>query len=105
VVVDDGAATGATMMAALVTLRAQQPAELIVALPVATRDCLAMLAEHCDEVMCLVVPWKFWSVGQFYKSFPPVEDGELVAYLKHTRLDEFGRRAKRAAVDSQDANK
>jgi predicted phosphoribosyltransferase len=86
IVTDDGIATGSTMMAALQTVRSQQPAELIVAVPVAPADRIKALEENCDKVVCLLPARHFWAVGQFYEDFPTVEDDQVLAILK-----EFGR--------------
>jgi predicted phosphoribosyltransferase len=81
IVVDDGLATGATMMAALHAVRAKNPARLVCAVPVAAPDSLAKVKPHADEVVCLDAPWGFHAVGQFYRSFPQVEDEEVLALL------------------------
>lgn len=82
IVVDDGLATGATMIAALHALRARQPASLVCAVPVASRDALAKVRPHADEVVCLHAPDFFYAVGQFYRHFPQISDAEVVALLK-----------------------
>ncbi len=82
IVVDDGLATGATMIAALHALRARQPSRLICAVPVASRDALARVATHADDVVCLDVPEGFHAVGQFYRDFRQVDDAEVVALLR-----------------------
>ena len=64
IVVDDGLATGATMMAALHALRARHPARLVCAIPVASADALAQVRPLADEVVCLSVPANFRGVGQ-----------------------------------------
>lgn len=82
IVTDDGIATGSTMIAALQTVRAQNPRELIVAVPVAPPERLAEIRRWCDEVVCLLTPEPFWAVGQFYDDFHPVEDDDCVALLR-----------------------
>jgi predicted phosphoribosyltransferase len=82
IVTDDGIATGATMIAALRAVRAEEPRELIVAVPVASPDRLAEVRRYCDETVCLLCPEEFWAVGQFYEDFRPVEDDEVVALLR-----------------------
>jgi putative phosphoribosyl transferase len=82
IVVDDGLATGSTMMAALHAIRRREPARLICAVPVAPPDTAAKVAEHCDELVCLETPEHFQAVGQFYRHFPQVEDEEVIAALK-----------------------
>jgi putative phosphoribosyl transferase len=81
-VVDDGVATGMTMQAALRQLRRQNPARLIAAAPVASREAAAMLEREADKVVCLSIPRRFGSVGAFYRSFLQVSDEEVVELLK-----------------------
>ncbi|HSJ79940.1 MAG TPA: phosphoribosyltransferase family protein [Thiobacillus sp.] len=82
IVVDDGLATGATMISALHALRARKPAKLICAVPVAPPDTLEKIEGYADEVVCLQVPAFFQAVGQFYADFPQVDDSEVEAILK-----------------------
>ncbi len=81
IVVDDGLATGSTMIAALHALRAKQPHKLVCAVPVAPPDTLAKVTPYADEMLCLDAPEMFYAVGQFYQSFPQVSDDEVVALL------------------------
>jgi predicted phosphoribosyltransferase len=81
IVVDDGLATGATMIAALHAVRAARPARLICAVPVAAPDSLARVQALADEVVCLHAPEDFAAVGQFYDDFDAVEDHEVAAIL------------------------
>ena len=82
IVIDDGLATGATMISALHGLRAQKPAKLICAVPVAPPDTLATVADLADEVVCLEAPAYFRAVGQFYQHFEQVDDDEVIAILQ-----------------------
>ncbi len=82
IVVDDGLATGATMISALHALRAQKPARLICAVPVAPPDTLEKIRPYADEVVCLEAPVFFRAVGQFYADFPQIEDVEVEAILR-----------------------
>ena len=82
IVVDDGLATGATMVAALHAVRQRGPARLVCAVPVASSEAVALVRQHCDEVVCLEVPRRFQAVGQFYRSFPQLEDEEVIALLR-----------------------
>ena len=84
IVVDDGVATGATMIATLHGLRGAAPASLWCALPVAPRDTLDTLAEIADEVICLLCPSFFQAVGQFYLCFDQVSDAEVLALLEQS---------------------
>ena len=82
IVIDDGLATGATMISALHGLRADKPARLICAVPVAPPDTVAKVAALADEVGCLQTPEFFQAVGQFYRHFDQVEDEEVIELLK-----------------------
>lgn len=82
IVVDDGLATGATMMAALHGLREKKPERLVCAVPVAPPETVTQVRELADEVVCLETPTWFQAVGQFYRHFPQVEDEEVIALLK-----------------------
>lgn len=81
IVVDDGLATGATMITALHALREKKPAKLIAAVPVSPPDTLRKVQQLADEVVCLEVPQDFMAVGQFYMEFPQIEDREVIALL------------------------
>ena len=81
IVVDDGLATGATMIAALHGLKNHRPAKLVCAVPVAPADSLEKIRAMGVETVCLEEPLYFQSVGQFYESFPQVEDEEVIALL------------------------
>jgi putative phosphoribosyl transferase len=82
IVVDDGLATGATMISALHGLRERKPARLVCAVPVAPPDTLDKVRPLADEVVCLEAPEFFQAVGQFYRHFSQVEDEEVIALLK-----------------------
>lgn len=80
--VDDGLATGATMKAAIHSIRAEKPRKIIVAVPVAPVETLNEITILADEVICLETPYFFQAVGQFYEDFTPTEDEEVIALLK-----------------------
>ncbi len=82
IVIDDGLATGATMISALHGLRSRKPAKLICAVPVSPPGTLKKVAELADEVVCLEAPADFQAVGQFYAHFPQVEDEEVIEILQ-----------------------
>lgn len=82
IVIDDGLATGATMISALHGLRAMKLTKLICAVPVAPPDTLDKVADMADEVVCLEAPELFQAVGQFYQYFPQVDDDEVIEILK-----------------------
>lgn len=82
IVVDDGLATGSTMISALHALRARGTQKLICAVPVAPPDTIEKVRGYCDEVVCLETPYDFRAVGQFYADFPQVSDEEVMALLR-----------------------
>ena len=82
IVVDDGLATGATMISALHGLRNKKLAKLICAIPVSPPSTLDKIAELADEVVCLESHEDFQAVGQFYVYFPQVEDDEVIRILQ-----------------------
>ena len=82
VLVDDGIATGSTMIAALRTARASHPRELVVAVPVAPAERLREVRTLADRVVCLQEPEEFWAVGQFYRRFEQVGDDRVLQVLR-----------------------
>jgi predicted phosphoribosyltransferase len=86
IVVDDGLATGSTMIAALHALRARNPRHLVCAVPVASPEALAAVTPYADEIVCLSAPEHFHAVGQFYREFPQVSDAEVIALLRSDPL-------------------
>ncbi len=82
ILVDDGVATGATLLATVRTLRTRGPARILVAVPVASADALDRLAQEADEVVCPYVPAFFWAVGAFYEQFDQTTDEEVVDLLR-----------------------
>jgi predicted phosphoribosyltransferase len=82
ILTDDGIATGATMIAALKTVRAEGAKEIIVAVPVGAPDRIDAIRPLCDRVECLIEPADFWAVGQFYRHFEQVDDDRVVQLLR-----------------------
>lgn len=82
IVIDDGLATGATMISALHGLRAKRPAKLICAVPVSPPETLRKVRDLADEVLCLEAPPHFQAVGQFYRHFPQVDDELVIDMLR-----------------------
>ena len=82
ILTDDGIATGATMIAALRTVRAAGAAHVTVAVPVAPPERLAEVRRLCDRVVCLAAPEAFLAVGEFYRDFAQVEDDRVVELLR-----------------------
>jgi len=81
ILVDDGVATGSTMLAAVEVARRQRPARLVLAVPVAAPDALQGLRGVADEVVCLLAPLRFRAVGQWYRSFGQTDDEEVQSLL------------------------
>ena len=77
IVVDDGLATGSTMLAAVKALRAQQPARIVVAVPTAATETCAQLRSDADEVVCATTPEPFRAVGMWYDDFSQTSDEEV----------------------------
>ena len=85
IVVDDGLATGASMVVALHAVRREHPAKLIVAVPVGSREACDVVGALADEVVCLAHPEPFEAVGLYYWSFPQLEDREVDELLADAR--------------------
>ncbi len=94
IVIDDGMATGATMIAALRVVRAMRPQRVVAAIPVAPPDGAQRLGAEADDVVCLHRPVMFYAVGQFYDDFAQTTDDEVIALLRR-------REAERAADGEQ----
>lgn len=90
ILVDDGIATGATVKAAISTLKEEGIARLVLAVPVASHGAKAELAAMVDEWVCLQTPAGFMAVGNYYHDFAQVEDDEVVGMLKQGAIS--GRR-------------
>jgi predicted phosphoribosyltransferase len=82
IVTEDGIATGSTMIAALQAVKAQNPREVIVAVPVASPDRLEEVRRWCDDLVCLLCPEEFWAIGQFCEDFTQVEDEQVLDLLR-----------------------
>lgn len=87
VIVDDGIATGASMIAALHSVRAKWPKKVIVAAAVARNQSLERVQPWADEVVCLDRPERFCSVGAYFEEFPPVSDEKVIAILQQSRSE------------------
>ncbi len=81
IVIDDGVATGATTRAALRAVRKQNPARLILAVPVAPTDTLIALHGEADEIVCLEDYESFMAIGVYYSDFGQLSDEEVTAIL------------------------
>lgn len=81
ILVDDGLATGSTMRAAVTAIRQQEPAKIIVAVPVGAPSTCTELGKDADEVVCLRTPEPFVAVGLWYRDFSETSDAEVRALL------------------------
>jgi putative phosphoribosyl transferase len=81
IVVDDGLATGSTMLAAIHALRQARPARMIIAIPVGARESVARLQAEVDEIVCLSIPENFQAVGLWYEDFNQTSDDEVIHLL------------------------
>jgi putative phosphoribosyl transferase len=87
ILVDDGLATGSTMRAAVAAIRQQQPARIVVAVPVAAPSTRDEMAREVDEIVCVATPDPFLAVGRFYDDFAQTTDAEV-----HDLLERAARR-------------
>lgn len=99
IVVDDGLATGYTMLAALRMARSQGPAWLVCAVPVAAADSLARMREVADEVVSLATPSPFYAVSLYYRDFEQVEDAEVLAALAASPPSASGAQQRSLIID------
>jgi putative phosphoribosyl transferase len=81
--IDDGVATGATMKAAILAVKDQKAAKIIVAVPVSPPDTAEEIREMVDEFVSIATPSLFQAVGQFYRNFGQTEDAEVIALLRY----------------------
>jgi putative phosphoribosyl transferase len=81
ILIDDGIATGATMRAALRSVRRADPERLVLAVPVAPPDTVSELMTEADEVVCLHTPSSFRAIGLFYDDFRQLEDADVIRML------------------------
>lgn len=85
IVLDDGIATGSTMIAALRAVRARHPAQLIAATGVASAEALRLIRQEADDVVCLETPAILYAIGYHFRDFSQVSDEEVVATLREAR--------------------
>lgn len=86
IVVDDGIATGSTMLAAIASIKKSKPLQLVVAVPVAPSDTESQFRKVADEYVCLHSPEFFAAIGQFYLEFEQVSDEEVIEALIKARF-------------------
>lgn len=92
ILVDDGVATGGTVLVALRALRNASPARIVLAIPVAPPDTLAKLAAEANDVVCLESPSDFRAVGVHYVDFTQTDDEEVIELLRRQRAHALARR-------------
>lgn len=98
ILVDDGVATGATTLAALRALRKQQPAQLVLAVPVGPGDVIERLKSEADRVLCLATPEPYYAVGAFFLDWTQLSDQDVVDTLTRRRAEiELARQEKGTA--------
>lgn len=78
IIVDDGVATGNTLISAIELIKKQDPAKIVIALPVGPADTIKRLKDFADEVVCVHQPAEFRAIGQFYGNFEQVEDKQAL---------------------------
>lgn len=89
VMVDDGIATGATMMVAILWVKKQKPKMVILAVPVAPKEVTRKLSEMVDRSVVLHMPLEFGAVGEFYEDFGQVSDQEVIDTLRKYKTDKI----------------
>ena len=82
ILVDDGIATGTTMISSIALIRKSKPKSIIVAVPVAPPDTAKKVSSLADQFICPYTPSDFMGVGQFYQDFRQIEDEEVVEMMK-----------------------
>ena len=82
IIVDDGIATGNTLMSTVKMLRNQKPAKIVIAVPVAPRSSVEKLSKLVDEMVIPLIPEEFYGVGGFYADFEQVSDEDVLMYLE-----------------------
>ncbi len=86
ILVDDGLATGASMRTAIQVVKSHWPARVVVAVPVAPPDTCAALRKEVDEMVCVMTPEPFYSVGAWYIDFDQISDEEVIDLLQEAKL-------------------
>lgn len=85
IIIDDGVATGNTLLATIRLLRKEKPAKIVVAVPVISKSAAQKIELEADELIAVLVPETFYGVGQFYDDFTQVSDDEVIEYLQKLR--------------------
>jgi predicted phosphoribosyltransferase len=85
IVIDDGIATGNTLLGTINLLRKSKPFKIVIGVPVSSRSAVQKLSKEVDEVVTVLVPDQFYGVGAFYEDFEQVSDKEVMFYLDKLR--------------------
>jgi putative phosphoribosyl transferase len=89
IVIDDGMATGNTLLGTIELIRKSRPGKIIIGVPVASKNAVEKLSKKVDEVVTLLIPEIFYGVGAFYENFNEVSDEDVIFYL--SKLNSFGK--------------
>ena len=86
IIIDDGVATGNTLLATIELVYKQTPSKIVIAIPVAPVSAMHKISKitHVDEVICILIPENFRAVGQFYENFEQVTDQKAIQILEKT---------------------
>jgi len=85
IIIDDGIATGFTILAVIKAVKKQGAKKIILAIPVGPRETIEEFKEIVDEVICLYIPEKFYAVGSYYENFEQVTDAEVFKIIHELR--------------------
>ena len=85
ILIDDGIATGNTLMATINVLRKSHPGKIIIGVPIASKGAIQKLSKEVDEIVAVIIPEEFYGVGAFYEDFGQVSDEEVMFYLDKLR--------------------
>lgn len=85
IVIDDGIATGNTLLGTVRVLQKSNPGKIIIGVPVASQSAVRKLSKEVDEVVSVIIPEEFYGVGAFYEDFTQVSDEEVMFYLDKLR--------------------
>ena len=85
IIIDDGIATGNTLLGTVNLLRKSKPGKIIIGVPVASQSAILKLSKEVDEVIAVLIPEEFYGVGAFYENFEQISDREVMFYLDKLR--------------------
>lgn len=85
IIIDDGIATGNTLLGTVHVLRKNNPGKIVIGVPVASQSAVQKLSKEVDEVVAVLIPEEFYGVGAFYEDFEQVSDDEVMRYLHKLR--------------------